>query len=196
MNDSEGELAVRTVRSAVEVEVLGKEPLKLDMPDGFREKRGVFVTLNTHPGGELRGCIGYPEPMFSLGRGLIKAAQGACHDPRFPPLRSEELDSVLVEVSVLTPPHEILVDRKDLPGAIRVGRDGLIVEMGPFRGLLLPQVPVEWDWDEESFLCHTCMKAGLTPDSWLDPQTRIFSFQGEIFSEKEPGGGVIRKVLE
>lgn len=196
MNDNEGELAVRIARKAVEVEVLGQEPSKLDMPGTFRDKRGVFVTLNTYPDGELRGCIGYPEPVFSMGSALIKAAQGACHDPRFPSLRKEELDSVVMEVTLLTLPQELEGERKDLPDAIEVGRDGLIAEKGPFRGLLLPQVPVEWEWDEETFLCHTCMKAGLTPDSWLDPRTKIFSFQGEIFSEEEPGGKVSRKVLE
>jgi len=196
MKDKEGELAVRIARKAVEVEVLGQEPSKLDMPGAFREKRGIFVTLNTYPDGELRGCIGYPEPVFSMGSALIKAAQGACHDPRFPPLRREELDSILMEVTILTLPQELEGDRKDLPKTIQVGRDGLIAEKGPFRGLLLPQVPVEWEWDEETFLCHTCMKAGLTPDSWLDPRTKVFSFQGEIFSEEEPGGKVSRKVLE
>jgi hypothetical protein len=196
MKDNEGELAVRTARSAVEVEVLSREPEKLDMPGNFMEKRGVFVTLNTFPDKELRGCIGYPEPVFSLGSAIVKAAQGACHDPRFPPLVGEELDSIVVEVTILTPPEEVLGDRKDLPGMIKVGRDGLIAEKGPFRGLLLPQVPVEWEWDEESFLCHTCMKAGLTPDCWLDPRTKIFSFQGEVFSEMEPESSVQRKRLE
>ncbi len=196
MRDNEGELAVKTAREAVEVEVLEKAPLKLDMPENFREKRGVFVTLNTYPGRELRGCIGYPEPTFSLASSLIKAAQGACHDPRFPPLRRDELDTILVEVTILTPPEELTGDRKDLPDAIQVGRDGLIAEKGPFRGLLLPQVPVEWNWDEETFLCHTCMKAGLNPDCWLDPSTKMFGFQGEVFSEEEPRGTISRKELE
>jgi uncharacterized protein (TIGR00296 family) len=196
MNDGEGELAVRIARKAVDAEALDIEPGKLDMPEGFREKRGVFVTLNTYPARELRGCIGYPEPIYSLGSAIVRAAQGACNDPRFPKLRGDEVDGIVVEVTVLTPPEEIGVDRTDLPSTIEVGKDGLIVERGPFKGLLLPQVPVEWEWDEETFLCHTCMKAGLVPDCWLDPQTRIFKFQGEIFAEDRPREGVSRKVLE
>ncbi|HUV25503.1 MAG TPA: TIGR00296 family protein [Methanomassiliicoccales archaeon] len=196
MNDSEGELVVKIARKAVEAEALDKDPTKLDMPEGFREKMGVFVTLNTFPDKELRGCIGYPEPVYSLGSALVRAAQGACHDPRFPPLRGDEVDGVTVEVTILTPPEEVKADRKELPAAIMVGRDGLIVEKGPFKGLLLPQVPVEWEWDEETFLCHTCMKAGLTPDCWLDSQTKIFKFQGEVFAEDRPRGSVSRKPLE
>ena len=197
MKGSEGELAVRIAREAVESEALKKDSGGLEMPDSFRAKRGVFVTLNTHPEGELRGCIGYPEPVYSLGVALVRAAQGACHDPRFPPLSGEELHQVVVEVTILTIPEELVVDNKmDLPQNIEVGKDGLIVERGPFRGLLLPQVPVEWQWDEETFLCHTCMKAGLNPDCWLDRQTRIYRFQGEIFAEEEPKGTVFRKILE
>lgn len=196
MNIREGELAVRIARKAIEVETLEREPEKLDVPEIFQMKRGAFVTLNTYPGLELRGCIGYPEPIYSLGATIIRAAQGACHDPRFPTLMSDELDRILVEVSILTPPRELRVERRELPSAIKVGRDGLIAESGPFRGLLLPQVPVEWEWDEETFLCHTCLKAGLTPDCWLDSRTKIYSFQGEVFSEERPQGRVIRKPLE
>lgn len=195
MNEREGELAVRIARKVVEAEVLKKNPGKLDMPDSFREKRGVFVTLNTYPFHELRGCIGYPEPRFSLGSALVRAAQGACYDPRFPPLGPEEVDHIVIEVTVLTPPELIEGDRRELPSKVVVGRDGLIAERGPFKGLLLPQVPVEWNWDAETFLCQTCMKAGLPPDCWLDPGTRLYRFEGEIFSEVEPRGKVVRRTL-
>jgi len=197
MKDSEGELAVKTARMAVETEARNIDPGKVDMPASFREKRGVFVTLSTYPAHELRGCIGYPEPIYSMGSAIIRAAQGACNDPRFLPLGEDEVDGIVVEVTMLTPPEEIdCPEVKDLPERIVVGEDGLIVENGPFKGLLLPQVPVEWGWDEETFLCQTCMKAGLTPDCWLDPQTRIFRFQGEIFGEEEPRGRISRKALE
>lgn len=196
MNDREGELAVRVARKAVDAEVLDREPEMLDLPEAFSERRGAFVTLETYPDHELRGCIGYPEPVYSLGSALIRAARGACHDPRFPPLARDELDQIVVEVSVLTPPEEIRCDRRKLPEVIEVGRDGLILERGPFRGLLLPQVPVEWRWDAETFLCQTCLKAGLTPDQWLDPRTRVLRFQAEVFAEKEPRGKVARRELE
>ncbi|MCX6652930.1 MAG: TIGR00296 family protein [Methanomassiliicoccales archaeon] len=197
MNDSEGETAVGIARKTIEAEASDEEPGRLDAPDSFRQKRGVFVTIHTHPQMDLRGCIGYPEPVFSLGKALIKAAQGACHDPRFPYLRREELEHIIVEVSILTVPEEIKVEsRKELPSKVQVGRDGLIVEMGYFRGLLLPQVASEWGWDAETFLAQTCVKAGLTPDCWLDKRSKVYGFQAEIFTEEVPRGKTMRKELK
>jgi uncharacterized protein len=196
MNDNEGQIAVHMARQAIEAETKDTDLGRFDAPGSFKEKRGVFVTLSTYPEHNLRGCIGYPEPVFSLAKAILQAAQGACHDPRFPALRPKELDSVVVEVSVLTPPEEIkIVDRKGLPDAVTVGVDGLIIENGPYRGLLLPQVPVEWDWGSVTFLDQTCIKAGLLPDMWMDETTRVYKFQGEVFAESEPRGPVRRKEL-
>jgi uncharacterized protein (TIGR00296 family) len=197
MKDSEGEVAVRIARQAIEAEAKDEEPGRIDAPGSFREKRGVFVTLNTYPAFELRGCIGYPEPVFSLGKALVKAAQSACHDPRFPYLRAAELEHVVVEVSILTIPEEVKVeDRKRLPAQVCVGKDGLIMEMGLYRGLLLPQCATDWCWDAETFLAETCVKAGLTPDCWLDKHSKLFKFQAEIFAEDKPRGATGRKTLK
>jgi uncharacterized protein (TIGR00296 family) len=197
MNETEGELVVRIARRTIEAEAKDEDPGQIDAPGSFRAKRGVFVTIHTYPDMGLRGCIGYPEPVFSLGKALVKAAQGACHDPRFPYLKPQELDGIVVEVSVLTPPEEIEVtDRRQLPGKVKVGQDGLIMEMGYFRGLLLPQVATEWNWDAETFLAETCVKAGLTPDCWLDKSSKVYKFQAEIFTESEPRGKVGRKIIE
>ncbi len=197
MNDIEGEHAVKIARKTIEAEARDEEPGQIDAPGSFRAKRGVFVTLHTFPDMCLRGCIGYPEPVYSLGKALVKAAQGACHDPRFPYLRAEELAKVVVEVSILTPPEEIKVeDPKSLPSKVEVGKDGLIMEMGYYRGLLLPQVAKEWGWDAETFLAETCCKAGLTPDCWLDKRAKVYKFQAEIFAESAPSGKVSRKALE
>lgn len=194
MNDSEGEIAVRLARKVVDAEAKGEGIGSMDIPESFREKRGVFVTLSSYPDHLLRGCIGFPEPMFPLADALVQAAQHACHDPRFMDLQESELDSIVVEVSILTPPEEIPVsDPKKLPEQVEIGRDGLIVERGMCRGLLLPQVPVEWEWDVEEFLGQTCMKAGMTPDMWLDKRTKFYKFQGEIFAEDSPRGKVSRK---
>jgi uncharacterized protein len=196
MKDSEGERAVRIARQTIEAEAKDEEPGQINAPGTFREKRGAFVTIHTYPEHGLRGCIGYPEPVFSLGKALVKAAQGACHDPRFPYLHSNELDRIVVEVSILTPPEEIkATDRKSLPSSVEVGKDGLIMEMGYCRGLLLPQVAAEWDWDSETFLAETCVKAGLTPDCWLDKNAKVYKFQAEVFTEDEPRGKVSRKSL-
>lgn len=194
MNDSEGELAVRIARQVVETETNDDDPGKVDLPESFREERGVFVTIKKFPSRDLRGCIGYPEPIYSLGRALIKAAQGACNDPRFPSLEADEVEDIVIEVSILTPPQEIeCEDRSLLPQMITVGEDGLIVERGPFKGLLLPQVPIEWDWDAETFLSQTCSKAGATPDCWMDEETKVSRFQAEVFAEQEPEGEVRRR---
>lgn len=196
VNDFEGELAVRIARRAVEAEVDGKDDHRVDAPASFREKRGAFVTLSTYPDLSLRGCIGFPEPIYSLASAIVQAAHHACHDPRFDDLRPDEVDGIVVEVSILTPPQEVRVrDRRELPQEVVIGRDGLIVEYGPYRGLLLPQVPVEWSWTVEEFLAHTCNKAGLPPDMWLDERTKVYKFEGEIFHELTPRGQVQRKEI-
>ena len=174
----------------VEAEAKGKETGHVDVPGSFQEKRGVFVTLHTYPANRLRGCIGFPEPVFSLASALVQAAQHACHDPRFPPLDESELDDIIVEVSILTPPKEVDVpDPRQLPEVVQVGVDGLIVERGPCRGLLLPQVPGEWGWDAEEFLAQTCVKAGMSPDTWLDSKTRFYTFERRC-SRERPGKGI------
>lgn len=195
-SDADGELAVRIAREAIEAVVEGRAMLPADTPRSFEEKGGAFVTLNVHPSGELRGCIGYPEPFFALLKSVVKGAEGATEDPRFPRLAAEELARVTVEVSLLTPPTLVEAKKpKDLPKLVRVGEDGLKIAQGPYRGILLPQVPVEWDWDAETFLSEACMKAGLLADAWLDPTTRVYTFQAEIFSEVEPRGSVVRRNL-
>jgi uncharacterized protein len=196
MNDNEGQIAVHMARQAIEAETKNTDMGSVHAPVNFKEKRGVFVTLSTYPDHELRGCIGYPEPIFSLAKAILQAAEGACHDPRFPTLKAKELDDIVVEVTVLTAPEEIkIADRKNLPEAVKVGVDGLIMENGPYRGLLLPQVPVEWEWNSVTFLEQTCIKAGLLPDMWLDKSTKVYKFQGEVFSESNPNGPVRRKEL-
>jgi uncharacterized protein (TIGR00296 family) len=121
----------------------------------------------------------------------------AFEDPRFAPLRPEELKKVLVEVSVLDEPEIIQVKNpRDYPKAIKIGEHGLIVEGFGTSGLLLPQVAVEWNWDAEEFLSQCCMKAGLPPDMWLTKEVRISRFTAQIFTELSPGGEVVEKKLE
>lgn len=149
-----------------------------DIPPEFTEKRGVFVTLKKN--GALRGCIGYPEPVYPLISALLDSSvSAAVRDPRFPPVKLKEMDDITVEVTVLTNPEKFVPD----PNNVVIGEDGLIVEKGIFKGILLPQVPVEWEWDAETFLCQTCIKAGLPPDCWLEKETVVYKFQGQIFSE-------------
>ncbi|ASJ09859.1 AMMECR1 domain-containing protein [Thermococcus sp. P6] len=202
IRDEWGEFLVRLARRAVEEYVRNGRVIKPpeDTPRELMEKMGVFVTLNRHglpPERALRGCIGFPLPIYPLAEATIKAAiYSASEDPRFPPVREDELDDLVVEVSVLTPPELIEGPPVERPLKVKVGRDGLIVEKGIYSGLLLPQVPVEWGWDEEEFLSQTCWKAGLPPDCWLDEDTRVYRFTAEVFEEEKPGGQVRRKPLK
>jgi uncharacterized protein len=160
------------------------------------EQCGVFVTINSVRDGEkaLRGCIGYPCPTSPLVQAVIDSAiNAATQDPRFEPLSLDELNRVVFEVSVLTPPESVEVQNpKEYLKKIKVGEDGLIVERGYYKGLLLPQVPVEWGWCEEEFLCQCCVKAGLPPDSWLTKNAKIYKFHAIIFEEEAPNGEVKR----
>jgi uncharacterized protein (TIGR00296 family) len=195
--EEDGALAVRLARASIDNAVKGIPMPPIHVPAKFLEDSGAFVTLNTYPKHELRGCIGYPEPYFPLKDALINAAESATADPRFPRLRENELERITVEVSLLSPPQPIKVKNpKEYLKIVKVGTHGLIVEQGRFKGLLLPQVPVEQNWNVEKFLSHTCMKAGLFADAWLDPKTRIFSFTGDVFGEEKPRGKVTRKVLD
>jgi uncharacterized protein (TIGR00296 family) len=196
-SDAEGELAVRMARGAIESYVRRRPLAPVPVPASFEAESGVFVTVNTYPGEALRGCIGYPNPFYPLAKAIVKAAEGATEDPRFPTLAEDELERIVVEVSILTPPELIEAKKpKHLPPLVRIGVDGLIAARGPARGLLLPQVPVEWKWDAEEFLAQTCMKAGLTPDAWLDAETRFYRFQSEIWAETAPRGPIVRRTLE
>lgn len=196
----EGEYLVRLARKTIEAHLgLTSEPDTDDAPMITETKCGVFVTLNKveGSGNTLRGCIGYPYPVKDLLTAVKESALNAAFDdPRFPPVTRDEMDSILVEVSVLTPPETIKVDHpKDIPGEVVVGRDGLIMCRGFRRGLLLPQVAVDWGWDSEEFLFQCCFKAGLPPDSWLLDDTELQRFQAIIYSEGSPMGKVSRHEL-
>ena len=186
------QLARNTVKQFLET---GKTPAPpKETPKKLLDHCGVFVTIKSLNNGEttLRGCIGYPYPTSPLVEAVIDSAiNAATEDPRFEPLSLYELGKVVFEVSVLTPPE--LVEVKNLQESltkIKIGEDGLIVERGPYKGLLLPQVPVEWGWCEEEFLCQCCIKAGLPPDSWLTKDAKIYKFKAIIFEEETPNGEV------
>jgi uncharacterized protein (TIGR00296 family) len=197
----EGKFLVRLARNAVKTYLETSKTVKVPENTAAKlfERCGVFVTINSMKNGEkhLRGCIGYPYPTSPLVEAVIDSAvSAATRDPRFYPLSSTELGNVVFEVSVLTPPETVEVENpKEYLAKIKVGEDGLIVEKGAYKGLLLPQVPVEWEWCEEEFLCQCCVKAGLPPDSWLTKDAKIYRFQAIIFEEETPQGEVKRLQL-
>ncbi len=193
----DGKILVKTARTIVTEYLKNKTKITLEkkFESNYSFNSGVFVTLNNPLG--LRGCIGYPLPDRKLFDVLIEASiAAATEDPRFPPVKSEELNQITFEVTVLTQPEEIQVsDPKEYPSKIKVGRDGLIVKHGLNSGLLLPQVPVEYSWTEEEFLGHTCEKANLPCDCWKDKKTQIQKFEGIVFKEESPNGDVVRGEL-
>jgi len=171
------QLAQAAVREAV---TNGKLPSQIPLQGVFAEHRGVFVTLRI--AGRLRGCIGTIEGREALGDAVAHCAVGAAlQDPRFSPVRPDELPALQAEISVLSP----LAPTR--PADVVIGRDGLFIIARGKQGLLLPQVAVEHRLDREQFLAETCQKAGLPWDAWREPQTRVFTFTCEVFSEGDSG---------
>jgi uncharacterized protein (TIGR00296 family) len=201
VTQKEGESLVRLARETVEEYLKTRKTPEApkNTPENLMQPCGVFVTINSVRKGkkELRGCIGYPYPTEPLTQAIIQSAiSAATQDPRFYPLSIDELDEVVFEVSVLTPPTIVEArNPKEYPTKVKIGEDGLITERGMYKGLLLPQVPVEWKWDQEEFLCQCCIKAGLPPDSWLLKGTKLYKFQAIIFEEETPNGEIRRKAL-
>lgn len=139
---------------------------------------GAFVTLHKH--GDLRGCIGYIEAYKPLYRTIMEMAESAAlRDPRFAPVSQKELKDLHIEISVLSPLRTIAD-----PNEIEVGVHGIVIERGRNRGLLLPQVATEQRWDRETFLSHSCLKAGLEPNAWKAKTTTIRVFTAVVFGEK------------
>jgi AmmeMemoRadiSam system protein A len=162
-------------RAAVEARVRGERPP--DVPSHLElPASGVFVTI--HCRGELRGCLGTLDSGERVGTAVQRLAAEVCtSDYRFPPVRPAELRDLTVDISVLTPPQRV-----DDPNEVVVGRDGLIVQQGARKGLLLPQVAPEHGWDRETFLAQTCVKAGLPPGAWRHG-AEVLRFEAEVFAE-------------
>lgn len=195
ISDEEGAELVKLARKAVETYL--KESTLISAEKDDLLKAGVFVTLNyltRNRGEHLRGCIGFPLPEKKLRQSVIEAAiAAATEDPRFPPVDRQELDRLIFEVSVLTPPEEIRVARPaDYKKEINIGRDGLVLHWRYGAGLLLPQVPVDLKWNVDEYLANICYKAGAPADAWLDPASKLYRFQAIVFKEAEPRGIVTR----
>ncbi|MBN2457534.1 TIGR00296 family protein [Candidatus Woesearchaeota archaeon] len=163
---------------------LSSENPDLSGTDSFNEKQGVFVSI--HKKGILRGCIGFPEPVYPLRQAVVIAARAAAfEDPRFPPLDESELTDIKIEISILSVPELIRVkDPEEYKKEIAIGLDGLIIRNQFGHGLLLPQVAPEWGWGIEQYLTEICIKAGLDKDSWKDSASELYKFQAEVFSEE------------
>ncbi|MBN2411071.1 AmmeMemoRadiSam system protein A [candidate division KSB1 bacterium] len=165
---------IRTVTSQPPVSYVPEFPV-------FKEKRGAFVTI--HKNDQLRGCIGFIQPVKSLLDTIIEMAEAAAvSDPRFTPVQPDEISEIEIEISVLSPLREIT----DVDNII-IGTHGLYIEQDYNKGLLLPQVATEYNWDTITFLEHTCRKAGLPVNAWKSKNTQIYIFSADVFSEKGMG---------
>jgi AmmeMemoRadiSam system protein A len=175
--DAQKDALLRTAREAIRAQVTGVaiacEPCA-PLPTGT----GAFVTIRR--GGQLRGCLGTLECRLPLAEEVARcAARAAREDPRFAPVEACELQALAIEVSILGPLEPIRPHDDD---AIVIGRHGLVVERGSRRGLLLPQVAVEWGWGPEELLAHTCLKAGLPRDAWQHGAT-VYRFEAIVFGD-------------
>ncbi|MBM3261820.1 MAG: AmmeMemoRadiSam system protein A [candidate division Zixibacteria bacterium] len=181
LTDDEKTLLLRIARDAVRKTVLPSETASwppLEISARLALPGGAFVTL--HRNGRLRGCVGQLPSARPLYEVVEQAAVGAAtRDPRFARVQPDELDALSIEVSVMG----AFVPLED-PAAVRIGRHGLYVRRSGFSGLLLPQVAQTYQWDAETFLIHTCEKAGLWPDAWKDPETEVFVFAAEVIEEQ------------
>lgn len=180
LSETQRKTLLRIARDSIAAMLDGRRPdlNQYSLDDDLRRRSGAFVTLNDREG-ELRGCIGSIEPVAPLYQAVSSSAiSAAFRDPRFYPVKREELTDLHLEISVMGP----ITPVRDV-NEIEVGRDGLIISRGHYAGLLLPQVATEWGWDRETFLNQTCVKAGLPPTAWRSPETKIEHFSAEVFGE-------------
>jgi uncharacterized protein len=178
LTENERQTLLKLAKDTVASRLTGREapppPVK---PEIMQEKRGAFVCVKKR--GNLRGCIGYVQAVKPLGAAISEMAEAAAfQDPRFPPLRQNEFDELTFELSILSPLKQI-ADTNE----IEVGTHGLYIVRDFHSGLLLPQVATECGWDRKTFLEQTCCKAGLPPDAWRDPDTRIYAFSADVFGD-------------
>ncbi len=171
--------ALQVVRETLEHHLNGKPVPEFKFSEKkFAEKSGIFVTLKQDE--NLRGCIGFIQGFAPLSEAIPEMAiSAATRDPRFKPVTSDELPNIKIEISVLSPLEKV----KDI-SEIEIGRHGLLLQLAGRSGLLLPQVPVEWNWDREEFLTNLCIKAGLPPGSHEHPNAILQKFSAEVFAEE------------
>ncbi len=180
--DKDKKWLLRLARQTIENALKGDElPYPVDVPKVWQAKRGVFVTLTE--GGELRGCIGYIEPIKAVWRAVIDNAYAAAfNDPRFWPLSKEELPRVKIEISILSLPKLVDKQGEELLAFLKPGKHGVILERGLYRATFLPQV---WEQlpSKEDFLAQLCLKAGMEPTCWKDPSTNVYVYEVDSFEE-------------
>ncbi len=176
MTDTQKKTLLKLARDAI-ASRFDDSQVELPTNPEFEAKRGLFVTL--HSEGELLGCIGLIEPRQSIAQEVFAMAREAAFgDPRFPPLQQEDLAKVEIEISILSE----LMPVRNVPEIV-IGRDGLLLRQGFRSGVFLPQVPVEWNWDIDTYLTQLCRKAGLPDGTWKKDDAQLLRFEADIFGE-------------
>lgn len=178
MTEEEKKELLNIARNSIEFYLKYKKIPSFKIPEKFKEKRAVFITLKK--GDELRGCIGHLEPKYPLAEAVVRMALAAAfEDDRFLPITLEELPEIKIEISILSPLQKI-----SDPYQIKLGKDGVIVKKGFRSGVFLPEVAEEFNYNLEEFLSALCFyKAGLSPDAWRDKETEIYIFRTEKIKE-------------
>jgi AmmeMemoRadiSam system protein A len=180
LTPEEKQILLKTAREAISARLEKRKPSYPESTEILKKKCGAFVTLHEH--GNLRGCIGFVIASKPLIDTVAETAQSsAFNDPRFPALTAQELKDIDIEISVLSP-----LRRVESVEEVRVGVHGIMLRSGFRSGLLLPQVATEYGWDRDTFLTHTCYKAGLPGDCWRSPDTEIEVFSAIVFGEQSP----------
>ncbi len=196
LNLDEGKLLVSAARESIKEYQKNKNfdktliISKLKSPE-LNSKFGIFVTLYSHKDNELKGCVGFPRPIEKLKDSIVDAALSAAfEDYRFSNIKRDELDHIVIEVSILSEMKQLKGNPNSFPDQIKIGEDGLLIEYGVYNGLLLPIVAVEQKFNSEEFLKETCLKAGVCEDCWNKPEAKVYKFQTQIFKEESPNGEV------
>lgn len=191
----DGQLLVKKARESLCGYFLEKDILPLE-GGVFEQSRSLFVTINSYPKKELRGCIGFVNSQKKLGSAICEAAiHAGINDTRFSPIKKSETDKIVFEVSVLTIPKLLECEALERGKHIKIGHDGLIIEYGASSGLLLPQVATEWNFTPKDFLQALCQKAGLPRDMHKSESAAVYKFSAQIFEEKTPCGKIVEKKL-
>ncbi len=194
-SQEQGERLVKAARNSIELMII--DPLfQRDMikstVEQFEQRHGVFVTLRHYPTMELRGNAGFARPLAPLGELLVDAAIAAgFEDSKFVSVSKHELDDLLVEVSVLSSPVQVIGSEKKRLDSVQVGRDGLMVQYGHYGGLLLPAEAAENKWDKRRFMEEICRKVRIHANYWAQPNVKLYKFEAQLFREESPGGNVI-----
>lgn len=196
----EGELLVKAARNTLEllVKSTGFKPevVKKSMKDNFKESRGVFVTLRHYHTNEIRGHMGFLLPEFPLYEGIVDATIGAAtKDPKFIPVTEKELEDTILEVSILSRPELLKGSETKRLSSIKLGRDGMMIEYGLYKGHFMPEEIEEKKWTKKDAFEELCSIAKIPKTYWTQPNVRLYRFEVQTFKEEEPNGKVVEREI-